>query len=118
MFEADNIYKNTCQMSFHLFLFRYGVPPMALLTSGALIDPQLPATASHVCTAPRMPPKKILATPVIADASERCHIVISGDIIRNIVACSLTVEYRLITIYFETYVSIGNSAVESKPSNQ
>ena len=41
-------------MSFHLyfllFLFRSGAPPMTLLTAGALTDPQLPATASNVCT--------------------------------------------------------------------
>ena len=35
---------------FLLFLFRSGVPPMTLLTAGALTDPQLPATASNVCT--------------------------------------------------------------------
>ena len=33
-----------------LFLFRTGAPPMTLLTAGALTDPRLPATASHVCT--------------------------------------------------------------------
>ena len=42
------------QMSFHLYffdiLFRSGAPLMTLLTAGALTDPQLPATASHVCT--------------------------------------------------------------------
>ena len=41
-------------MSFHLyvllFLFRTGAPPMTLLTAGALTEPRLPATASHVCT--------------------------------------------------------------------
>ena len=67
------------QMSFHLyfllFLFRSGVPPMTLLTAGALTDPRLPATASNVCTtdatlggvgrvATPPPQTKILATPV------------------------------------------------------
>ena len=33
-----------------LFLFCFGVPPMTLLTGGALTDPQLPATASNMCT--------------------------------------------------------------------
>ena len=45
---------------------------MTLLTAGALTDPQLPATASNVCTTDarlagvdRVPPQtKILATPV------------------------------------------------------
>ena len=35
---------------FWLFLFRSGAPPLTLLTAGALTDPQLPATASDVCT--------------------------------------------------------------------
>ena len=35
---------------FVLFLFRFGSPPMTLLTAGALTAPQLPATASNVCT--------------------------------------------------------------------
>ena len=56
VFEGDNINftKNLPQMSFHLyfllFLFRSGAPPMTLPTAGVLTDPQLPATASNVCT--------------------------------------------------------------------
>ena len=61
--------KTLPQMSFHLyvllFLFRSGGPPMTLLTAGALTDPQLPATASNVCTTDarlagvdRVPPPK------------------------------------------------------------
>ena len=76
--EADNIYKNLPQMSFHLYflllLLHSGAPPMILLTAGALTDPRLPATASNVCTTDarlggvdRVPPpkQKILATPVL-----------------------------------------------------
>ena len=55
------------------FFFRSGAPPMTLLTAGALTDPQLPATASTVCTTDARPggvgrvhppQTKILATPV------------------------------------------------------
>ena len=55
-FEADNIHKKhpphvISSCIFLLFLFRSGAPPpMTLLTAGALTDPQLPATASNVCT--------------------------------------------------------------------
>ena len=46
--------KTLPQMSFYLcfsiFLFRAGAPPMTLPTVGALTYPQLPATASNVCT--------------------------------------------------------------------
>ena len=56
IFEADSIYKKTspkCHFT-HICLlcFRSGAP-MTLLTAGALIDPQLPATASNVLTSSR-----------------------------------------------------------------
>ena len=63
-------------MSFHLYflllLFRSGAPPMTLLATGLLTDPQLPTTASNVCmTDARLdgvcwvaPQTNIMATPV------------------------------------------------------
>ena len=48
--EADRIYITRPQMSFLIYSFRSGAPPMTLLTAGALTEPQLPATASNVCT--------------------------------------------------------------------
>ena len=52
--RLTTVTKTLPQMSFHiyslLFLFRSGAPPMTLLTAGALTDPQLPVTASNVCT--------------------------------------------------------------------
>ena len=68
--EDDNIYKNPppkCHFTYNcvLFLFRSGAPPMILLNDGALTDPQLPATASHLYTTDarlggvgRVPPNK------------------------------------------------------------
>ena len=55
VFEADNIYKNPppnviSPIFVLLFLFCSGAPSITLLTAGALTDPQLPATASNVCT--------------------------------------------------------------------
>ena len=53
VFEADNIYKNLPQMSFHLyfllFLFRSGAPPMTLLTVGAHTDPPASNVVSAGC---------------------------------------------------------------------
>ena len=62
----------TSPIIFWLFLFCSGAPPMTRLTAGALTDPQLPPTASNVCTTDAMlgdvgrvaPQTKILATPV------------------------------------------------------
>ena len=79
VFEADSIYKKPPPnvishiYIFFCYFFRSGAPPMTLLTAGALTDPQLPATASNVCTTDawlsgigRVPPQtKILATPVL-----------------------------------------------------
>ena len=52
--EADNIYKNpppnVISPIFFAILFRSGALSMTLLTAGAITDPQLPATASNVCT--------------------------------------------------------------------
>ena len=56
VFEADNIYKNPPEMSFHLdlfwqFLFRSVSPPTTLLTAVGLTvlpEPRLLATASNV----------------------------------------------------------------------
>ena len=54
VFEADNIYKNPppnviSPIFFAIFILLFA-QPMTLLTVGALTDPQLPATASNVCT--------------------------------------------------------------------
>ena len=69
VFEADNVYKNPpSNVVSPIFLFRSSAPPTTLPTAGALRDPQLPATASNVCTTDARlgaPPKtKILALPV------------------------------------------------------
>ena len=49
VFEADSIYKNppsnVISHIFFRYFFRSGAPPMTLLISGALTDPQRPATA-------------------------------------------------------------------------
>ena len=69
VFEADSIYKTLPQMSVHifclLFFSRSGAPPMTLLTAGALTDPQVSATVSHMCATDawlggvgRVPPKQ------------------------------------------------------------
>ena len=54
VFEAGNIYKNPApnviSTNFLLFLFCSGAPPTTLLTDAAITDPQLPVTASNVCT--------------------------------------------------------------------
>ena len=52
VFEADNInYKNPPpNVISPKKMFRSGAPLMTLLTAGALTDPNLPATASNVCT--------------------------------------------------------------------
>ena len=55
IFEADNIDNNpppnVISPIFLLFLFLSDAPPSTLLTAEALTDPQLPTTASNVCTA-------------------------------------------------------------------
>ena len=54
VYEADSIYKtpppNVISHIFFTVFFRSVAPSMTLLTAGALTDPQLPATTSHVCT--------------------------------------------------------------------
>ena len=73
VFEADSIYKNPPPNVISHRFFRSGAQPMTLLTAGVLTDPQLPVTASNVCTIDAWlggvglvppPPTKILAMPV------------------------------------------------------
>ena len=76
VFEADNIYKNpppnVISPKQNCYFFHSGAPPMTPLTAGAPTDPQLPATASKMCTTDARlggvgqvaPRTKILATPM------------------------------------------------------
>ena len=70
-----------CHLTYNFvpFLFRSGAPPMTLLNDGALTDPQLPATASHLYTTDARlgdvgpvppPPTKILATLVTSTGAK------------------------------------------------